>query len=450
MTMTHEPVARVTTLWLAGRIGERSARGIALTLADLIRDGEVRPGSRLPSVRELAAGLSVSATTVAEAWSALRAEALVGTQGRRGTIVLAPPPDTGPRRGFPAWSDIDLEQGLPDPVLLPPLAEAMAAAQGGSGRGSITPRLRAAVRPTWPFEPEAWTVVAGGRQGAVLGCQAVARPGDVVAIEEPTSPVLLDTLRNARVRVVPVPCDDEGPRPEALAAALGRQPVAFVYQPFAAVPCGHSGSAGRVARLAEVLASYPDTAVLEIDALGPLAARPPASVGVHLPGRALLIRSYCTAYGPELRSCVVAGAARLVERVRYLHGLEAAWTSRVLQDAQAFLIADPQTESVVRRARDRYAWRRSVLVDALRAEGFAVRARDGLLLWVPVPDETRTLVTLAGRGVSAGPGSGCFATPPRKHHVRIATGQLPDEGDRIADLAALVADAAGASGAARR
>jgi len=440
-TTIHEPIA---AMWLAGRIAERSARGIALTLAELIRDGEVRPGSRLPTVRELAAGLSVSPTTVSEAWSALRAEQLVGTSGRRGTIVLTPPPETRRRNGFRGWPEIDLERGLPDPALLPPLADAVAAGSRGSrGKDDITPDLRAAVKPTWPFKPGAWTVVAGGRAGSVLGCQAVVRPGEAVAVEQPTAPHLLDTLRDARVRIVPVACDESGPLPDALAKALKERPSAFIYQPRAQVPCGHSVSAERAAELARALRAHgPDTVVLEDDHLGPLAAGETVSIGTHLPERVLLVRSYCHAYGPELRSCVVAGAAALVERVRYLHGLEEAWTSRALQNAQAFLINDPDTGVLLREARQRYADRRAALAKALRAEGFPVRDGDGLTLWVPVPDETRTLVTLAGRGIDLAPGSRCYAVPPRTHHVRIATGQLPDHANRIADLAALVADAA--------
>ncbi|QRP43381.1 aminotransferase class I/II-fold pyridoxal phosphate-dependent enzyme [Amycolatopsis sp. FDAARGOS 1241] len=156
----------------------------------------------------------------------------------------------------------------------------------------------------------------GGRtRGAALACRAVARPGDVVAVEEPAAPWLVRHLRTARIHAVGVPCDIAGPRPEALAAALAHRPVAFVYQPRAQNPSGHTVPAGRVAELAAVLASA-DTAAIEDDAFGPLAAGAGASLGRHLPGRVLLVRSYCTAFGPELRSCVLGGGAALVERVR--------------------------------------------------------------------------------------------------------------------------------------
>ncbi|WP_236796099.1 PLP-dependent aminotransferase family protein [Amycolatopsis sp. GM8] len=446
--MKSVAVARLDLSWLAGRIGERTARGIALAVAALIRDGEVPPGTRFPTVRELAAALSVSPATVSEAWSVLRGEQLIDTGRRRGTTALPPPPGTRPGNGFHGWSAIDLERGDPDPALLPPLADAVAAGARTERLNSrekdfITPRLLAAVAPTWPFSPEAWTVVAGGYEGSLLACRAVARPGDLVALEEPSAPRLLDALRGSRIRIVPVQWDEEGPRPDSLARALEHRPAAFVYQPRAHVPYGRSVSADRVAQLADILETHGrGTAVVEDDHLGPLATTPLVSIGRHLPERVLLIRSYCKAYGLELRSCVVAGAAPLVQRVRSRHSLSMVWTSRILQDAQAFLINDPATTLLLRQAREQYRLRRTALAEALRAEGFDVRVRDGLMLWVPVPDETRALVTLAGHGVSVAPGSHCFVEPPREQHIRIATGQLPDDPGRISDLAALVADAA--------
>ncbi|MFB9838003.1 GntR family transcriptional regulator, partial [Actinoallomurus acaciae] len=67
----------VEASWLAGHIGERSARGIASALTDLIRRGDIAEGSRLPTVRGLAAELGVSPATVAEVWSTLRRHRVV-------------------------------------------------------------------------------------------------------------------------------------------------------------------------------------------------------------------------------------------------------------------------------------------------------------------------------------------------------------------------------------
>jgi DNA-binding transcriptional regulator YhcF (GntR family) len=50
-------------------------------------DGRLPAGSRLPTVRRLAADLGVAANTVARAYRELEADGVVATQGRRGTFV---------------------------------------------------------------------------------------------------------------------------------------------------------------------------------------------------------------------------------------------------------------------------------------------------------------------------------------------------------------------------
>ena len=63
-------------------------------LADLLRgqiaSGELAPGTRLPSERDLAVCASVSRTTVVAAYNLLRADALVQTRRGLGTWVAGP------------------------------------------------------------------------------------------------------------------------------------------------------------------------------------------------------------------------------------------------------------------------------------------------------------------------------------------------------------------------
>ena len=83
---------------LAG-ITDRSPRGIAGALSRAIRAGELAPGDRLPTVRDVAADLGVSPATVSAAWQALRRTGLVVSRGRSGTFVKdAPTPWLSPRQ----------------------------------------------------------------------------------------------------------------------------------------------------------------------------------------------------------------------------------------------------------------------------------------------------------------------------------------------------------------
>jgi DNA-binding transcriptional regulator YhcF (GntR family) len=72
---------------ITGAVEDRSARGIAAAVGRLISAGRLPAGTRLPTVRALAAGLGLAVNTVARAYKELEADGLVATEGRRGTRV---------------------------------------------------------------------------------------------------------------------------------------------------------------------------------------------------------------------------------------------------------------------------------------------------------------------------------------------------------------------------
>ncbi|GAB3974995.1 aminotransferase class I/II-fold pyridoxal phosphate-dependent enzyme [Actinoallomurus acanthiterrae] len=445
------PEPSVDAQWLADHIGDRSARGIASAVTDLIRGGQVPAGTRLPTVRGLATELGVSPATVADAWATLRRHRVISAQRRRGTIVVGPPSVPHPVRyerigHFGGHLAVDLAIAAPDPALLPPLEKALAAAAHAErlndyARETITPRLRRAVEPTWPFPAGAWLVTGGGYEGVQLTCQTAALPGDRIAVEDPTGARLLDIFEALGTEVIPVACDEAGPLPDALAEALATNPAAFVYQPRAHTPCGHALTRERAAELAALLAPT-STLAVEDDGLGEASTTPAVSVGEHLPGQTVLIRSYSKSHGPDLRVAVLGGAEETIERVRVLRSYGTGWTSRILQDALAHLLEDPDARASVDHARTVYTRRRERMAEALAAQGVATHNNDGLMLWVPVADESAALVTLAAHGVAAAPGSR-YQVRPSDPHIRIATGQLPDDPESLRQLADLVVLAAG-------
>ncbi len=73
------------------RLDPRAARPLfdqlRTQIIDAIRDGRLAPGTRLPTVRELAAELGLAVNTVARAYRELEAAGLLETRGRFGTYV---------------------------------------------------------------------------------------------------------------------------------------------------------------------------------------------------------------------------------------------------------------------------------------------------------------------------------------------------------------------------
>lgn len=64
-------------------------------ISSLIASGTLAPGSRLPTVRSLAADLGIAAGTVARAYKELEAAGLVNCRRRGGTIVSTGPGGAG-------------------------------------------------------------------------------------------------------------------------------------------------------------------------------------------------------------------------------------------------------------------------------------------------------------------------------------------------------------------
>jgi DNA-binding transcriptional regulator YhcF (GntR family) len=54
-----------------------------------VRDGELAPGTKLPTVRALADELGLAVNTVARSYRLLEEDAIIETFGRRGTFVAA-------------------------------------------------------------------------------------------------------------------------------------------------------------------------------------------------------------------------------------------------------------------------------------------------------------------------------------------------------------------------
>jgi GntR family transcriptional regulator len=68
---------------------------IRAQIAGYVRAGVLADGTRLPTMRALAADLGVAIGTVARAYAELEAAGLVASRRRTGTVVTARPPTTG-------------------------------------------------------------------------------------------------------------------------------------------------------------------------------------------------------------------------------------------------------------------------------------------------------------------------------------------------------------------
>ncbi len=423
-------------------IDDHSARGIAAGIGRLISHGTLRPGVRLPTVRELSTALGVSPTTVSEAWQTLALVGAIDAQGRRGTFVRQPTGPGSPRRyrritEGPGHFAIDLSTGTPAPALLPDLAPAVARLSAQSLTSSyldhaVLPALEHRLRDGWPFPAEEITVVDGALDGLDRVAQVVVRLGDRVVVEHPTFPPLLDLLDLLGAEVIGVDLDDEGIRPEHLLNALAMRPTALFLQPRAHNPTGVTMSSRRAKVLAGILATDgAGVTVIEDDHSGDIASGALNSLGRWRPARTVHIRSYSKSHGPDLRLAAVGGAGEVVTAVSNRRLLGPGWSSRILQAVLLEMLTHQPTIDAVRDARDEYARRRSSALRVLGEAGIVVSGADGINLWLPVRDERSALMTLAAQGIGAAPGEP-FMVRPDDPHIRVTVGLVDDHDHHLA------------------
>jgi len=427
---------------VSAAVEEATPRGIAAAIARLITSGDLAPGDRLPTVRDLAAELGVSPATVSHAWQTLAGAGLITSRGRSGSFVRSAPRDWLPLRyrgldgGGRDGSDapLDLSRGTPDPALLPPLGPAMARVAAHVAAASRPasyqqkpdiPELHDLLRESWPAPVESLTVTNGALDAIDRALGALVRYGDRIVLEDPCFPPFLDLAEHYGLEPVPVALDAEGMIPEGFARALAASPAVVLLQPRAQNPTGVSMTPERAERLAGMLArsrTAEHAIVVEDDHSAGISLAPDVSLARTLPERVLHVRSFSKSHGPDLRVGALGGPRALVDRIVACRLLGPGWTSRMVQELLFELLVDPDAVAAVRHARDSYAQRQA----ALSGSASVVPRGDGINTWLPVADERAAVVQLAAEGIRVAPGSP-FTLGEAGPHVRVTVGVVPPE-----------------------
>jgi DNA-binding transcriptional MocR family regulator len=381
----------------------------------------------------------VSPATVSGAWKQLRSYRMVTGSRRNGVWVQGDQTTLRPIRyegqgNFGGSTLADLRTASPDPALLPDLTQALIHAArtpdlNSYQRERITPSLKEAIADQWAYDAPAFIATNGGYDAVYLALVSSVLAGAYVAVEDPSTVRILDILDKVGARSIGVESDDEGPLPESLAASLQRRPSVFLFQPGTHATTGRRISKRRLTALASVLKNT-EALILEDDGLGAIASEPPMSLGRWFPDRTIHIRSFSKSHGPDLRLAVMSGPEKIIDQIGTYRNFREGWTSRILQNAAAWMLRDEQSIASVERARLTYGERRQALSDALTERGVP-HTGGSLAVWIAVPSEQHALVTLASRGIAviAGGLSQIRGTP----HIRVATGRLVDKYDLVAD-----------------
>ncbi len=272
-------------------------------------------------------------------------------------------------------------------------------------------------------------ICSGGQAALGTTLRALAAPGDTLLVESPTYIGVLAAARACGLRVLPVPADHEGVRPELLADALERTRARLVYlQPLFANPHGATLSPDRRAAVLEAV-TRAGAFVIEDDWARdmPIDADPPPPLAADDPdGHVVLLRSLTKVAAPGLRVAAVSARGAAGARLRAMRHVDDFFVSGPLQHAALELVAGAAWRRHLRTLRTVLRERRDALAAAVADElpqlTLAPLPRGGLHLWGRLPDgvdDVRLAADAAAAGVIVSPGSPAFATDAPAPYLRL-------------------------------
>ncbi len=384
-------------------------RVLADAVAADISAGRLRPGERLPTQRRYARDRGVAVSTASRVYGELTRRGLVVGEVGRGTFVRSGESDVRRSAVEPVRNRVDMELNFPvlpgQAVLLARSLDGMLRPESlGAGlRAPLaggTPATRAAAatalsRSGWSPAPECILFAGNGKQAISTAISAFVPVGGRLGVEALTYPVVRGIGKRLGVQFVPLAVDDEGLRPDAVAAA---GPLSALYlQPTHHNPLGVTMSAARRVELARVVADL-DLVVIEDLINAFLAVDAPAPLAAFAPERTVVVDSLSKRLAPGLSVGYVVPPQGMVGRVAAALRAAGATAPTFAVEATTRVINDGTLRRLEEAKRADAAVRQGIVAEQLA--GFAVRADPhAYYCWweLPAPWRAETFVAAAAR-----------------------------------------------------
>lgn len=443
---------------------------LANLLAKAITAGTLKAGDRLPSVRTLRRQYEVSMATAVQAYRLLENRRLIEARPKSGFFVAGrPAPLPEPAQSRPPSSAryvvtpsllreyldalerkdaVSVSAVLPDPEIYPTARLARLL----SAQVRRRPELTASYRVSKGCE-ELRRVIArrcleigvklgiddivitdGCMEALSLCLRAVARPGDAIALESPTSYLFLHAIESLGMKALEVPTHPRtGISIEALDLATQRRGAvkAVLLGPTYSNPLGALMPDENKAR-AVALCAQRGIALIEDDVFGDTcfgAKRPLPAKAWDRTGHVMLCSSFSKTLAPGLRVGWVA-PGRWMKDVETNKVATTMFTPLLPQLAIAEFVATGGYDHHLRRLRAALAERARRFTEAI-VETFPDRCRvtrptGGYNLWVELPPKVDSLALFreaAREGVVVSPGPLFTTTGRFRNFVRLSHSQ---------------------------
>lgn len=431
-----------------------------------IANRALAPGDRLPSVRRFAETMSVSPSTVVEAYARLEAEGVIRARRGSGFYVTGAdlPPmslaEMGPRRDRdvdPFW--VSRQSLDADPSVLKPgcgwlpadwmpnaalrkglralgRADDTVLSDYGGTRGSLELRRLLIGR----FADQGITATAdqvlltgSGTQAIDLICRLLLRPGDAVLVDDPCYFNFHALLRAHQVRIVGVSFTPTGPDIPAFEQAIVEEkPRLYITNSALHNPTGASISPQTAHRVLSAAAAHGLTIVEDdifADFEPTLSPRLAILDGLN---RVIRIGSFSKTLSASVRCGYIAATADWIERLVDLQvATSFGGPSPVATELIAGVLAGGTYRRHMDEVRRRLAKARSEAVDRLAALCIVpwTLPRGGFYLWCRLPDGHDSAV-IARRcmehGVVLAPGNAFSTSQSAAPFLRFNVAQMGD------------------------
>ena len=416
---------------LVGKFDRAPAyRGLCEALQELIGDGRIPIGTRLPSERTVTAALAVSRTTVTRAYAELAAAGFAVARQGSGTFAAVP---VDRRKvhdrvrhplGMPSSGDsvdLSIAAGAATPGTMTGAERALAAlpsylAEDGYLPSGL-PELQSRVAESFaarglPTEPEQIVITTGALAAVATVARALTRPGDRVMVESPVYANAIDALRLGGARLVSSPLadplGDAGWDLDGVEATLRQSSPKLAYLiPDFQNPTGFLMSEADRNRYGAALRHSRTTAIVDetLQSLSFTDEPMPAPFASFEPST-VTIGSASKVFWGGLRVGWIRAPRALVDRLIAARVRADLGTSLLDQLVVTELLG---TDGIVPQRRAELRSRRDFLVAALRRDLPDWRFRvpqGGLSMWVRLPhgSATRLAAELERHGVKVAPG----------------------------------------------
>ncbi len=442
---------------------------IAESITRQVARGALRFGDRVPSLRELSRQQRVSISTALQAYLWLESRGYLEARPQSGFYVrapysnLVPEPQFHPHRSAPssAGSDAilaDLIESANDPVRIPfgagcaspelfphrrlnlILRRIINRQPLHSMRYSFPPGLESLRRQIarrspeigCDFGPREVIVTCGALEAVNLSLRAVARPGDVIAVESPTYFGVLGSVTSLGMKPIEIPTHpQEGMDLEELARAIRQHRVkACIVMTNCHNPLGYVLSDKYKRALVELTARS-NVALIEDEIYGDLAhagPRPRTAKSFDRKGLVLLCSSFAKILAPGFRvGWLIAGRFRgEVERLKLLSTVA---SPSLLQMVAAEFLETGGYDRHLKKLRAIFATQVEGVRQAIAKyfpEGTRIsRPAGGHMLWVELPtkiDALKLYHAAMAEHISILPGTIFSATGRYRNCIRINCG----------------------------